>query len=63
MIDKDGYVICMVGESVTLVDTDDSFVVLFNDNNGDTKETFKISKEKFIAIRKKIRYNNIVIED
>ena len=47
MIDKDGYVICMVGESVTLVDTNDSFVVLFNDNNGDTKETFKISKEKF----------------
>ena len=47
MIDKDGYVICMVGESVTLVDTDDSFVVLFNDNNGATKETFKISKEKF----------------
>ena len=47
MTDKDGYVICMVGESVTLVDTDDSFVVLFNDNNGATKETFKISKEKF----------------
>ena len=47
MIDKDGYTICMVGESVTLVDTNDSFVVLFNDNNGATKETFKISKEKF----------------
>ena len=47
MIDKDGYIICMVGESVALVDTNDSFVVLFNDNNKATKEKFKISKEKF----------------
>lgn len=47
LVDKDGYVVCMVGESVTLIDIDDSSVVLFNDNNGATKEEFRISKEKF----------------
>ena len=47
MIDKDGYTIWMVGESVTLVDTNDSFVVLFNDNKEDKKEKVKMSKEKF----------------
>ena len=47
IVDKNSNILCMVGESVTLVDVKDNNVVLYNDNNCKTFAQFTIEQEKF----------------
>ena len=47
IVDKNSNILCMVGESVTLVDVKENHVILYNDNNCKTVAQFTVEQEKF----------------